>query len=184
MNRLTIGLALKTPEERKAIAQKGVATRKANRERLGHEHADAVRFGDCLHQQLAALEARLATLTRHEKIGGAALGLTNRALLTAEQIVAGAMPWEANSGVYFLVQDIEIVYVGQSRNVGARVSDHKDKTFNRYAFVPCSLAMLDQVESLYIHLLRPKLNGNKNDREKAAPLRLDQLFGKEIGGTV
>ena len=171
--------ALKTPEERRAIAQRGVATRKANRERLGREHADVLRLESRLHQQIAALEARLATLTRHEKMSGTALRLTNRALLTAEQIVAEAMPREATSGVYFLVQDLEVVYVGQSRNVFVRVSEHKDKAFNRYAFLPCSHAMLDQLESLYIHVLRPKMNGNLNREEKVAPLRLDQLFGKE-----
>jgi len=170
-------MQFKTPEERKAIAQKGRATRKANKEKLSLERADALLSTNRLRQEIAALENRLAALTRHEEMGRTALRLTSRALLRTEEIVAQAMPCTLTSGVYFLVYGDEVVYVGQSRSVFARVSSHVDKTFDRFAFVPCSHAMLDQLESLYIHVLRPKLNGNICNREKVAPLRLDELFG-------
>jgi len=67
------------------------------------------------------------------------------------------------SGVYFLVQDDEVVYVGQSVNPLARISTHvKEKAgmFNKFYFLAVPKHMLDSVEGGFIKLLKPKLNGN------------------------
>jgi hypothetical protein len=70
----------------------------------------------------------------------------------------------------------EVVYVGQSTNVHARIPNHADKEFDKYAFVPCDVDLLNKLESLYIHVLRPKLNGNLNAQEKSAPIRFNELL--------
>jgi hypothetical protein len=167
----------KTPEERKAIAQKGVATRKANRELLAKQRQDALIYPQSLRIQIVALETRLAELSHFEKMSAVSAALTNKTLLDGEQIAKLALPWERSTGVYFLVQGEEVVYVGQSVNIYSRISQHSDKKFEKYAFVPCEADHLDKLESLYIHTLKPRLNGNANIQEKSAPIRLDKLLG-------
>lgn len=65
------------------------------------------------------------------------------------------------SGVYFLVQDDEVVYVGQSINPLSRISTHiKEKAgkFDKSYFLAVPKHMLDAVEGGFINLLNPKLN--------------------------
>ena len=169
-------MQFKTPEERSVIAKKGVATRKANRERLEKQREDALIYPDWLKIQIVALETRLAELSMFEKMSVVSAALTNKTLLDGEQIAKLALPWEKSSGVYFLVQDQEVVYVGQSVNIYSRIAQHPDKKFDKYAFVPCEVALLDKLESLYIHTLKPRLNGNVSKQEKSAPIRLDNLI--------
>ncbi len=80
-------------------------------------------------------------------------------LLTAEQIVDGARGGPF-AGVYFLLDGDEIVYVGRSDNIFARVGNHVngDMTFNGVYWVPA--AGLDQVrlEQLYVGRFAPKYN--------------------------
>jgi hypothetical protein len=79
--------------------------------------------------------------------------------LTAEQIVAAAVPFRATPGVYFLVAQGEVVYVGQSVNVYARVQGHAaSKKFDSWFYVPAELAELNDLERLYIEALAPPLN--------------------------
>ena len=168
----------KTPEERRAIAAKGVATRRANKEREMAIREDAKQRVIGLKTEIEKLEAKLAGLQRLEIMNELSTALTTKALLGAEEIVNASMPWDNMSGVYFLVEGDEIVYVGQAVNVYARISQHAlTKTFSRYAFVPCKPDMLDRLESLYIHVLRPKLNGNIHGMAKLAPIPLDELIG-------
>jgi len=64
-------------------------------------------------------------------------------------------------GVYFLLADDEIVYVGQSVDVKKRLKQHADyseKTFNRFFFVQCDRLELNKLEAYYILKFRPKYN--------------------------
>lgn len=64
-------------------------------------------------------------------------------------------------GVYFLLEDAEVVYVGQSINVISRLASHVtegQKQFNRWTYIEVERANLDHVESFYITLLRPRHN--------------------------
>jgi hypothetical protein len=169
-------MQLKTPEERSAIAKKAHATRKANKELLEKQRQDALVYPQWLKIQIVAMETRLAELSTFEKMSVVSAALTNRTLLDGEQIAKLALPWQLSSGVYFLVQDQEVVYVGQSVNIYSRIPQHSDKKFNKYAFVPCEVELLDKLESLYIHTLKPRLNGNFTKQEKSAPIRLDNLL--------
>jgi len=168
---------LKTPEERSAIAAKSHATRKANKEKLDKARSDALIFANGLKAEIANLEFRLSRLSHVEKMKTASSKLTNKVLLSEDEIVSAAVPWQRSSGIYFLVSGHEVVYVGQSVNVYSRIAQHLNKDFDRYAYVPCDVDVLDILESLYIHCLRPKLNGNKSSTEKSAPIRLDVLLG-------
>jgi len=167
----------KTPEERKAIAARAHATRRARVEAEKAARQDALKYADGLREQIAELEARLAALQRMETMNAVSAALTGKNLLRNDEIAQAAMPYARTSGVYFLVNGNEVVYVGQAVNVYSRIERHPDKQFDRYAFVPCAVEMLDRLESLYIHYLRPRLNGNQKDGVKCAPIALDVLLG-------
>jgi hypothetical protein len=165
----------KTIEERKAIIAKGVATKqKKKREREAQRFLDVERL-DKLKCEIKELELKRMTLERHELFDKASLTLTNRVLLSESEIVSSANPWEAATGVYFLIDGNKIVYVGQSVNVYARIAQHHNKVFDSFAFIPCDKDSLDNLESLYIHILRPLLNGNLHGA-KQAPLALNKLI--------
>lgn len=166
----------KTPEERKAIAAKGRATRRARREAEDAARRDARAYASDLRQQIAELEQRLAALRRMETLNAASAAITGSTLLRVDEIAQAALPWNRASGVYFLLDGNDVVYVGQSKNVYTRISEHADKQFDRYAFVPCPVESLDVLESLYIHCLRPRLNGTQRDGASLAPVNLKSLL--------
>lgn len=167
----------KTPEERRAIAAKGHATARARREREEAARQEALKYAGGLRETIDALERRLDELERMETMTAVSAAVTGKALLRADEIAAAALPWAKASGVYFLLDGDEVVYVGQAVNVYSRIGQHTDKRFDRYAFVPCAVDALDMLESLYIHCLRPRLNGNQRNDAKCAPIALDTLIG-------
>ena len=165
----------RTPEERKAIAAKGVATRQKNiREREAQRLLDIERR-DALKCEIKELELKRGILERHELSDKTALTLTSKVLLSEAEIVSAANPYELATGVYFLIDGDKVVYVGQSVNVYTRISEHHDKLFDSFAFIPCEREMLNALESLYIHVLRPPLNGNQHGG-KQAPLSFNKLM--------
>ena len=66
-------------------------------------------------------------------------------------------------GIYFLLQDEEVVYVGKCVNGLARLTAHKtDKKFNYFCWLDCPNAddkKLLQLETKYILKYLPKYNG-------------------------
>lgn len=166
----------KSPEERRAIVAKGLATRRANREARQELARTQERYAGELGARIAALEAKLAALQRMEAVAEVSAGLCGKALLHAGEIARKAKTWIRPSGVYFLLDGDEVVYVGQAVNVFARIEGHREKRFDRFAFVPCAPEMLDKLESLYIHCLRPRLNGESGG-VKVAPISLVELLG-------
>jgi hypothetical protein len=172
---MTHYLQNKTSEERKAITAKGVATRQKNkREREAQRLLDIERR-DSLKCEIKELELKRGILERHELSDKTALTLTSKVLLSEAEIVRAANPYELATGVYFLVGGDKVVYVGQSVNVYARIAYHTDKVFDSFAFIPCDKDMLNSLESLYIHVLRPPLNGDMHGG-KQAPLSLNKLI--------
>lgn len=101
-------------------------------------------------------------------------------LLTYDEIISGAAHYQRPCGIYFLIIGAEIVYVGQSKNVVSRLDSHYARfKFTRYAFAPFPERHLDLVESLYIHLLRPRFNGLETlngTRRPAAPISIERLL--------
>ena len=65
------------------------------------------------------------------------------------------------SGIYFLCDGNDVVYVGQSSDVIMRVIAHhreKKKVFDQVFFLPCCVKHLNREEEKYIKLLVPKYN--------------------------
>lgn len=169
-------LGNKTPEERRAIAAKGHATRRRRKQELSAARLEALVYAGGLRKEIEARRAELEGLERVELFNAVSARLTNKFLLTEEEIVAAALPWEQASGVYFLIRQGRVIYVGQAVNVYVRISQHGHKRFDSYAYLPCPVDMMDKLESLYIHLLRPELNGDQVDGAKYAPIQLKDLF--------
>jgi hypothetical protein len=67
------------------------------------------------------------------------------------------------SGIYFLAHNGEVVYVGQSVNVVARVHGHINeglKDFDSAVFLPAPRRDLDSLECAFINALKPRHNKN------------------------
>ena len=111
------------------------------------------------------------------KFGKLNKGLSNVRMFSEEEIVEQSHVSTSQCGVYFLVRRNEIVYVGQSVSVPSRVAQHaKDgKKFDSFAYVICDREQLDIVESLYIHALRPELNGTSVNGKKLAPFNYEEI---------
>lgn len=167
----------RTPEERKAIAAKSVATRQKNKREQEAQRLLDIERRDSLKCEIRELEAKLDGMKKLELVNKTALMLTGKTLLREAEIVNAANTWELATGVYFLIDSGKVVYVGQSVNVYARIAQHHDKVFDCFAFIPCEKDVLNALESLYIHVLRPPLNGNMYGR-KQAPLALNKLLGE------
>lgn len=84
----------------------------------------------------------------------------NRANYTEGEILACAFPMDCDSGIYFLIRNSEISYVGQTTNVLRRVLKHREsgRQFDSFAFIPCDADNLDELERIYIRFLMPDEN--------------------------
>lgn len=85
----------------------------------------------------------------------------NHAVFTQRQIVEMAIPFRLVTGIYFLILDGEIVYVGQSIDCTGRLSDHaKDmgKPFDSIYIIDAEADELNHLEGYYIRLFRPIYN--------------------------
>lgn len=75
-------------------------------------------------------------------------------------ILEAAIPLRRNSAVYFLLCEEEVIYVGQSSDVMARISRHRreGKKFDAFAYMECEPEDLDRLETLYINAFVPREN--------------------------
>jgi len=76
-------------------------------------------------------------------------------------------PTKYPPSVYFLILNGEIVYVGQTTNLKARIRAHRSegKVFGRVLYLPTPKARLDQVEARFIRELRPPCNKRDGNGE-------------------
>jgi hypothetical protein len=92
-------------------------------------------------------------------------------------IIDGNNP-QVKCGIYFLMNGPEILYVGQSHDIKARIKAHREKKFGeRIPFtntsaIACSLEDLNLLEAAYIHRYRPKFNRNINRPSLKRPSEL------------
>jgi hypothetical protein len=97
----------KTPEERKAIAAKSVATRLANIAKRKAEDAAYEQQAKELKYGIKKLEEEFNRLTkevqREVKFGEAVRRLTSDVLLREHEIVEHAVPLHTACGIYFLI---------------------------------------------------------------------------------
>lgn len=95
--------------------------------------------------------------------------------LEARELIRLALtcgPVDPRPGVYFLFGGSgEIVYVGQSKSVSARLAGHRDKDFTSVKMIPTDSPLV--YEGAFISLLKPKYN-IINGRYGGIPIPSDQ----------
>lgn len=95
-------------------------------------------------------------------------------ILQINEIVEGKKPLPKPvkefpyNGVYFLIKDNEVVYVGKSKDVHSRVMTHlvdKEKDFDSYSYILLENAHdRDVTECFYIETLAPKYNNSFSEK--------------------
>lgn len=77
------------------------------------------------------------------------------------EVVEAAVPLDNMVGIYFLIKDSEVVYVGQSTvNILGRVAKHirNGKEFDSFSYMRCDVEDIDAMEAKYITAFSPRLN--------------------------
>lgn len=127
-------------------------------------------------------------------------------LLDMQEVARDAQPASDLAGpcIYFLLQGEEVVYVGQSTSVYARLQIHRanpGKEWDRFYILPTTMEEIDELELRYYQALRPKYNKAvptppqrsrcpRQDRDSVIPIlpdrsaevsrRLDELLGPKV----
>lgn len=65
------------------------------------------------------------------------------------------------AGLYFLIKDEKVVYVGQTKNLSARMAGHLNKDYDKYRFIQCPEHLLKHYENRWILRFSPILNKTK-----------------------
>ena len=87
-------------------------------------------------------------------------------------------------GIYFLLKDNEIVYVGQSDNVMKRISAHivaDEKMFDSYCVLPVKEGDLNDIEARYIWEFAPRHNKSIPKNERCKTLAEVRLMYSDYG---
>lgn len=93
-------------------------------------------------------------------------------LLGHEEILVMAGIKRRICGVYFLIKDCEVIYVGQSVNIHSRIDEHdRVKDFDTFTYIECEKENLSYLEARYISKFKPKLNYDSKGR-LVLPLRI------------
>jgi hypothetical protein len=61
-------------------------------------------------------------------------------------------------GIYFLIKDNKIIYIGKTTKGFSRVLEHKSKNFDKYCFFQVELKDLNYIEAINILHYKPQLN--------------------------
>lgn len=73
------------------------------------------------------------------------------------------------TGIYFLIKDNTIVYIGQSSDTHKRVISHSyNKSFDSFRVIECRSESLSHYEKRLINYFRPPLNGSPGGKRKGA----------------
>ena len=77
-----------------------------------------------------------------------------------DEILEASVEWHGKSGIYFLICDDEVKYVGQSIDLFRRLARHVDNEyrFDRYSVLFADPDKLDELEELYISAFVPEWN--------------------------
>ena len=109
------------------------------------------------------------------------LSQTKFSLVPKSDLIEKSLSYGDACGVYFLIKDKSIVYIGQSVNIANRVAQHRDKDFDSVSYVSCKKSELDILESLYILAYSPPLNGTaggNGQNRPSTPISLQMIINK------
>lgn len=88
------------------------------------------------------------------------LEAASRIPYTHSEVVRNPIPAAVMSGVYFLISNGEVCYVGQSVDVLHRLARHRreGRVFDSFNVITCDREAMDELESLYISAFMPPNN--------------------------
>lgn len=70
-------------------------------------------------------------------------------------------------GIYFLIKNNIIVYIGQSTDIEKRIFQHEcKKDFDSYSYYECEIKMLSLYERIFLDKYLPVLNNDSETRRK------------------
>lgn len=103
-------------------------------------------------------------------------------LLSEAEIIALSKPADpACSGVYFLVRDGKVIYVGQSRKLAIRLETHaRWKVFDRLYWIPCEIDGLNALESAYIRAFWPIENRDHTSRKRRRDVKAAKKAARPV----
>ncbi len=88
--------------------------------------------------------------------------VTQSALLTEADILARAAPPQPRKcGIYFLINEGKLMYIGQSINIDARLPGHDWRKYDAWTWVSCDRRELHKLERRYIDQFLPPWNEDK-----------------------
>ena len=140
------------------------------------------KYIDELEVKASVLEQNIKTLNEQYKsaeLFAHAKYMVSQPIANEKEIVSAASVDVPTAGVYFLIRNKRIVYVGQSVSVLGRIGNHAlegVKEFDSYAFIECEKENLNILESIYIHILAPEYNGNAIGGSKLAPVGKGEMY--------
>jgi hypothetical protein len=82
-------------------------------------------------------------------------------LISEEEILKLATPVKQLCGIYLLIREGKVVYVGQSTNCHARIGTHfyeRGKKFDAFHLIECGTKQLKKLEAQYIAKFMPQYN--------------------------
>lgn len=91
-----------------------------------------------------------------------------RAPYSHHEVVVSSYKIGSCVGIYFLLMEGEVVYVGQTTKLMSRLYKHQrdGKAFDAFSFIQCKKEELDELEATYIDAFLPVYN-----RTTGAPIR-------------
>ncbi len=149
---------------------------------------EAVQLGKLTAGRQAALELKLRL--RLKQLEGertelvALLGKRERPQLIPALAREFHLPACPGPGVYFLLRDDRLVYIGRSIQPVARIAQHRyQKTFDRVFFLGVPAEDLDAVEGALIRRFRPPGNTRLAGGDQSNDLRVLDKYSLQVLGS-
>jgi len=84
------------------------------------------------------------------------------------------------TGIYFLIFNGSVVYVGQSVQLEKRIKCHKDKEHDSIRIIECESNKLSIYESRWIKMFMPKYNVHMNRKKSQHSINLKNSLWTKI----
>lgn len=78
---------------------------------------------------------------------------------TSSQIVEAALPLHLSTGIFFLIKDAKIVYIGQSMQLQKVIEQYfNNNKFDHINVIACPSQNLDKYQAHFVEMYQPVLN--------------------------
>lgn len=92
--------------------------------------------------------------------------------MTLDELLAVAKPRKETCGVYVLLHGRDVIYVGRSKNIEARLIAHRRKRFTSVSIIECDHDQAVALEIELIRRFRPEANDQFNQPSAGGRMKL------------